>query len=71
MSTTCSVEQGRTQKEVIELYTSAVEADEDDDDCISPQAFIDECYAGAVGIGIHPKRRHELIHARNLRNGDQ
>ena len=54
---------------MLELYNAAVEADNDDDDCISPDAFIDQCYVAAVGIGIHPRRRQEMVMAANVRSG--
>ena len=59
----------RSQKQVQEMYNMAVDLDDDDDDEISPEAFIDVCYVHNLGIGVHPLRREEMIKAAARRKG--
>ena len=46
-----------------------MEVDDDDNDMISPEAFIEVCYIYNLGIGVHPQRRIEMVKAKASSKG--
>ena len=70
METVSTFDQMRTEAELVRMYHEAGELEDDDDDLISPDSFLEICHIFKIGIGIHPVKRAAMIEAAKIAHGD-